>query len=181
MCGVESFLQKMTYAKGHARDKVSVSRAILQIRAGREQKTLTVWEGVPHVAKLRESCQTMGDCNCWPSGLPNRPCSLLGDFVVPLISERPLFDCLTSVSGRWLAFASWVTAQGLEKTLHDALALLHMCYLSEEQAPNNIFIQEGKRHMTSLKPLWTLELSPVQLSSHRSTDSELGNYTHTWE
>lgn len=74
-------------------------------------------------------------------------------FVVPLISERPLFDCLTSVSGRWLAFASRVTAQGLEITLHDALALLHMCYLSEEQAPNNIFIQEGKRHMTSLKPL----------------------------
>ena len=62
MCGGGELLSE-NYAKGHARYKVSMSRTILHIRVRREQETLTVWEGVPHVAKFRESCQTLGDCN----------------------------------------------------------------------------------------------------------------------
>lgn len=54
------------------------------------------------------------------------------DFVVPRISERALFDCLTSVSGRWLAFACGMLAQRLGMSLPDGLALLHMCCLPEE-------------------------------------------------
>lgn len=81
------------------------------------------------------------------------PHGLLCDFMVPLISERVLFDCLTLVSGRWLAFTSKMLAQRLEMSLHDDLALLHMCYLPECSKFQTIFIQEDKRHMTSPKLL----------------------------
>lgn len=77
------------------------------------------------------------------------PRGLMCDFVVPRISERELFDCLTSVSGRWLAFACGMLAQRLGMSLPEALPSC-TCAVCQKSEFQTIFSsKKDKRHMTS--------------------------------